>query len=105
VLARLGDDRAFRIDDSSIWIRRSLKLTSLPQPWMNSTSVRRPRTDSSVVRNSSVPTAVDARRGVKTKYDRGDTTTVWNFLLSSSRESTNPAHLERDVSESWQDGG
>lgn len=33
------------------------------------------RIDSVATRNSSVPTAVDASSGVKTKYERGETTT------------------------------
>jgi len=54
-------------------------------------------TDSRVVRNSRVPTAVEASRGVKTKYDLGDTTTVWNFFWSSCRDKTNPDQLRDDV--------
>lgn len=40
-----------------------------------------------------MPTAVDASRGVNAKYDDGDTTTIWNLFLSSSRDRTNPDQL------------
>ena len=40
-----------------------------------------------------MPAAVEASNGVKTKYERGDTTTVWNFFLERCLDSTKPAHL------------
>jgi hypothetical protein len=55
---------------------------------------RRLRTGSVAVRNSKVPTEASVRRGVKTKYDRGEITNVWNFFGLRVRDRTWPAQPE-----------
>ena len=59
------------------------KSTSWAQAWWKATPRR--RTGSATARNSSVPTAVDASSGVKTKCERGDTTMRSNLDASSVR--------------------
>jgi hypothetical protein len=41
---------------------------------------------------------------VKTKYVLGDTTTGWNFFLSSRLERTKPAHLNlsEELNKEWE---
>jgi hypothetical protein len=41
-----------------------------------------------------VPTAVEASKGVKAKYDRGDTTTAWYLEESRERATVKPAQPE-----------
>lgn len=76
-----------RLERSSAWFsstRMTLRARSMSsaQPWWNSTSPSL-RTDSRIVLNSSVPTEVEARRGVKTKYERGDMMILSYFEGSS----------------------
>lgn len=75
------------LERSSAWFsstRMTLREKSMSsaQPWWNSTSPSL-RTDSRVVLNSSVPTDVEASRGVKTKYERGDMMILSYFEGSS----------------------